>query len=394
MTKTELRAKIENARKGGIDKKTSYGCGNGVIADITPKGFCNFYTRCKIQGKRKRVKLGSFPDMSLAQAVAQAEKIQNGELALSVKKRLFKDYIEPFLESVRANGRNDKRYKNLKSNFKHLSFLNEMKLGAVTPDIIEKKLRSNDLTQANNAVILGALNQFYTWCISRNYVVFNPCESLKKTKEFQRKRNNGYACVMPDEIKKAFFDKLVNVDQGLKCYFLVLALTAGRPGCVLNMRWDWIEENKINFPASVMKTNTPFICPISSTLKNVLSHLKEIQTEAGLKDSLYLFTRNGKAPCGVYVYQECIRSNIEHDTKTGAPVQSAHGLRKIFKTWCQQNGKSNDISEKQLAHINKNQLVEVYGKYDYFKERMELMEQYSDFIKSMLPAEFLCLCSK
>lgn len=74
--------------------------------------------------------------MSLAKAVVQAEKVRNGELAITTQKRFFKDYIEPFLESLRANGRNDKRYKNLKSNFKHLSFLNEMKLDVVVPDII------------------------------------------------------------------------------------------------------------------------------------------------------------------------------------------------------------------------------------------------------------------
>ena len=398
MTQTELKKKIALAIKE--KKRFQIGCGCSVVADILPSGFCKLSFRTKTQdGKRAKIKLGEFPKMSLVEAWAKADQIKKGE-ANPDNNIVFGSYLDAFIEEKRLNGKNKKRSSNLRSYLKHVNFLNDMPFSKIDSLKVAEELRAlrnSKLSQANLSLIVGALNQYLDWCVKHRYADFNPCLPLKDLKEFKRHPTTGYACVKPEELKDKFFIPLAKVDPFIKCFYLALAFTGVRFDGVRHMRWDWIKSNKIYIPAKHTKTSKDFVCPVSEALSNVFKTLNKLQNNLGI-DSPYLFSITGERIAGEDVFRRPLRQYLEKD-KNGNVVHSLHGFRKVFKTWCQVQGAKTKqvslfgvLSELQLSHASKNKLENVYGKYDYLDERAQLMNDYSEFIKSQLSENFLKIC--
>lgn len=396
MTSAELKKKIALAIKD--KKRLTVGCGCSVVATIYATGVCKFSVRIKKDGTDAKIKLGNYPDMTLAEAWAKAEQIKKSGDTEQESQIKFSSYIDAFLDEKRRNGKNEKRANNLKSYLKHVSFLNDVAFSDIDSLEVEDKLRNSTLSQANLSLVVGALNQYLDWCVKRRYANFNPCLPLKDLKEFKRHPTTGFACVAPDKLKEAFFESLEeHPDPFLKCFYLTLALTGIRFDGVRHMRWDWIKDGKIYVPAKHTKTSKDYVCPVSDALSNVLKKLKALQNSLGIT-SQYLFTSTGARIACEDVFRRPLRLYVPKD-EAGNVVHSLHGFRKVFKTWCQSRGiktkrlmEFRELSERQLGHASDNRLEDVYGHYDYMEERLSLMNEYAEFIKTQLTPQFLALC--
>lgn len=135
-----------------------------------------------------------------------------------------------------------------------------------------------------------------------------------------------------------------------------------------------------------MKNGRDFNVPITRFTEILLKNWKDECIKQDEKLSKYVFHSRSSlsTPIAMGYLQEPVR-NI-----TGVDV-TMHGLRKSARTWMASIGVPELISEIALSHVSKNQLVNVYNKHDYFRERMAVLTLWDYFIYTQLPDEFRCL---
>jgi integrase len=159
-----------------------------------------------------------------------------------------------------------------------------------------------------------------------------------------------------------------NVRLGLK----LLAMTFVRKSELLYAKWAEFDLNaKLwKIPAERMKMRVEHTVPLST---RALSVLKELQEK--FPSDEYLF-HNGDS-------SKPIRDNalIEALYWMGYKNQmTAHGFRAIASTVLNEREFRADVIERQLAHIDGNQVRRAYNRAEYMEERMEMMAWWSDYL--------------
>ena len=71
-----------------------------------------------------------------------------------------------------------------------------------------------------------------------------------------------------------------------------------------------------------------------------------------------------------------IRKRLNYDA-------TAHGFRTTASTILNEAGWRVDVIEKQLAHSERNKVRAAYNRSQYLKERVEMMQWYSDHLDGL-----------
>ena len=65
---------------------------------------------------------------------------------------------------------------------------------------------------------------------------------------------------------------------------------------------------------------------------------------------------------------------------------TAHGFRAMASTVLNENGWSSDIIERQLAHVERNNVRAAYNHAEYLPQRREMMQWWGDWLESVKKA--------
>ena len=68
--------------------------------------------------------------------------------------------------------------------------------------------------------------------------------------------------------------------------------------------------------------------------------------------------------------------------KAVRPDATAHGMRAAFKTWCQDTGKDDILSDIAMSHLVRDEIWRAYARSDLIEKRRELMEKWAAFAQS------------
>lgn len=162
-----------------------------------------------------------------------------------------------------------------------------------------------------------------------------------------------------------------NVRLALK----LLAMTFVRKSELLYAKWSEFDfnTNLWKIPSERMKMRVEHTVPLSKIALSVLKELKE-----KFPSDEYLF-HNGDPT-------KPIRDNalIEALYWMGYKNKmTAHGFRAIASTVLNEHEFRADVIERQLAHIDGNQVRRAYNRAEYMEERAEMMEWWSDYLEKI-----------
>ena len=162
-----------------------------------------------------------------------------------------------------------------------------------------------------------------------------------------------------------------NVRLALK----LLAITFVRKSELLYAKWSEFDfnTNLWKIPSERMKMRVEHTVPLSKIALSVLKELKE-----KFPSDEYLF-HNGDPT-------KPIRDNalIEALYWMGYKNKmTAHGFRAIASTVLNEHEFRADVIERQLAHIDGNQVRRAYNRAEYMEERAEMMEWWSDYLEKI-----------
>jgi len=146
------------------------------------------------------------------------------------------------------------------------------------------------------------------------------------------------------------------------------------------MTWDELdlEEARWTIPAAKMKMRRPHEVPLSRQVVEILRLMMGVDRGTGFVFPAY---HNPRIPLSENAINQALR-------RMGyGGVTTAHGFRSTASSLLNESGLWNpDAIERSLAHQDGNAVRAVYNRSAYWKDRVEMMQWWSDHLDTLRAA--------
>ncbi|MDH0568373.1 integrase family protein [Pseudomonas oleovorans] len=397
----------------------------GVRVNKTCKSFILLYS---FHNHPRRLTLGNYPDLSLAEARAKAaqavELLKQGvdpgqkkivELVEYRTSPTFEEAVVSYLEWAEKNKkswREDERM--LRTEF--VPHLGRTKIGDVRRKqvmaLLDEKAKTAPV-QANR--LLAVIRKMFNFCVEREILDATPLVQIKKVaKETPRERSlNRHELVW-------FLHQLAgaSLSQNTRFSLLLSLMLAQRSGRIVAMRWvDFdLEERIWDRSGKFEKNNNPIAIPLSDDVLTILNCLRErqIQKVTAADPARWAGSKTLPSP-GHYVfpgrwpakpqtqpslnramrrfYDDYVKDSARVEEESllrvadGYPRPTVHDLRRTATTHMSKQGLGKDVRSRILNHKDLS-VDAIYDRYSYFEEKDEALQSWHTYLKGLLQKEF------
>ena len=397
----------------------------GVRVNKTCKSFIFLYS---FHNHPRRLTLGNYPDLSLAEARAKAaqaaELLKQGidpgqkkivELVEYRTSPTFEEAVESYLDWARANKkswREDERM--LRTEF--VPHLGRAKIGDVRRKQVVALLDDKAKTapvQANR--LLAVIRKMFNFCVEREILDATPLVQIKKVaKETPRERSlNRHELVW-------FLHQLAeaSLTHNTRFALLLSLMLAQRSGRIVAMRWvDFDLDDRIwDRSGKFEKNNNPIAIPLSDDVLNILNYLRERQIQKVMAADPARWADSKTLPSpGQYVfpgrwpakpqtqpslnramrrfYDDYVKDSdrVEEEgllrVADGYPRPTVHDLRRTATTHMSKHGLGKEVRSRILNHTDLS-VDAIYDRYAYFEEKAVALQGWHTYLKGLLQKEF------
>ncbi len=357
----------------------------GLCLRIGKSGVKSFSVLYRVKGSRKkrRITIGKFPALSLADARKKAREViieaERGKDPGSKKQELlkaptFKQLCDVYLEKHAIHKRS---FKEDKRKIEH-------DLIPAWGNAKAHKLRRRDVIALLDKIVdrgspisanrtLALVRKIYNFGIERDLVEFNPCTRIKAPgKEKQRDR-----VLNTEEIKRlwaAFDEALTPMMANIQKLRLI---TAQRGIEVCSMRWQDIdfETGWWTIPAEIAKNKMAHRVPLSSMALRIIQEQKKVTA-----DGIYVFPSRKKSTGHVKWFQKSFNKVRDH---SGLDDVTMHDLRRTAASHMTGMGISRLVVSKVLNHAEKG-ITHVYDRHSYDGEKRVALEKWALRLEEIL----------
>jgi integrase len=154
----------------------------------------------------------------------------------------------------------------------------------------------------------------------------------------------------------------------------LLALTFVRSGELRNASWEEFDLDKAvwSIPAGRMKMKRPHRVPLAPQVIALIEELRSISLGRG--PLLFPGQRSAERPISENTFNAALRR-----LGYGKDEVTAHGFRATASSMLNESRLwSEDAIERQLAHLDKNEVRRAYARADYWDERVRMMAWWAD----------------
>lgn len=159
-----------------------------------------------------------------------------------------------------------------------------------------------------------------------------------------------------------------------RCSLKLASLLFVRPGELSSAAWAEIEWDSATWriPASKMKMKRPHNVPLS---RQALDVLRELNTITGKTPWLFPSRWDKTRHETGHVLNLALRR-----MGYGPDIMTAHGFRAMAATTLSEMGWASEVIERQLAHVDKNQVRAAYQRSDLLTERRKMLQAWADYL--------------
>ena len=397
----------------------------GVRVNKTCKSFILLYS---FHNHPRRLTLGTYPNLSLAEARAKAmqavELLKQGvdpgqkkivELVEYRTSPTFEEAVVSYLDWAEKNKkswREDERM--LRTEF--VPHLGRTKIGDVRRKqvmaLLDEKAKTAPV-QANR--LLAVIRKMFNFCVEREILDATPLVQIKKVaKEMPRERSlNRHELVW-------FLHQLAgaSLSQNTRFSLLLSLMLAQRSGRIVAMRWVDFDLNERIWDRSgkFEKNNNPIAIPLSDDVLSILNYLRErqIQKVMAADPARWAGSKTLSSP-GHYVfpgrwpakpqtqpslnramrrfYDDYVKDSARVEEESllrvadGYPRPTVHDLRRTATTHMSKQGLGKDVRSRILNHKDLS-VDAIYDRYSYFEEKDEALQGWHTYLKGLLQKEF------
>lgn len=366
--------------------------GAGLYIEIAPNGGKWWRFKYRFAGKEKRISLGVYPEISLKEARDKRDEAR----------RSLREGIDP---SEARQSERRQRQLNAGNSFaaiarewiEHQSerwepITRDRILAQFEADVFPAlgskpiaELKARDVIAAVKAIeargagemaarALQRIRSVFRYAIVHERIETNPMLDVKLG-EVLRPRQTQHRPALAERELPAFLAKLdaYDGDPTTQHALRLLLLTATRPGELRGARWNEINiaSTTWRIPAERMKMRAEHVVPLSRQAVAVLESIRPLTggDELVFPSPFY----PGRA-----LSENTLNSALARMGYKG--IATAHGFRALFSTVANECGHDPDHIERQLAHVERNQVRAAYHRAAYLKERAALMQWWSDYL--------------
>lgn len=373
--------------------------GGGLRLVVTASGAKKWVVRLTLDKKRREFGLGSYPDVSLAQARDAAGEyrklVSDGIDPVKHKKKLEElarmvtpDFISCAARYIRAHRHS---WKNAKHRYQWVStikkyakpVIGKKPVDEITTDDVMLVLKPIWLTTNETAKRLqGRIENILDYAAAHNYrEPINPArwqghldKLLPKPSSVQKVRHHP---AMPYDELSGFWADIDQKNCTTSRALRFLILTATRSSEVFYATWNEINLiDKIwTIPAERMKAGREHRVPLS---KQALQLLQSCPQVVGTP-FIFPGAKAGKPLSNMAMVLMMRRMGFGSGGEKGEYVP--HGFRSSFRDWAGEvSSYPNDVAEMALAHAIKNKVEAAYRRGDLLVKRSAMMQDWADFV--------------
>jgi integrase len=367
--------------------------GGGLQMRVRSNGskLWNFNYRHPVTKKRINMGLGTFPEVSLAQA-------RKGSIAA---REILAQGLDPkeqrgaVLQAKQAE--TEHTFQNVATSWY------ELKKDAVTPAYAEDIWRSLTLhvfpdlgTTPISAIsapqvinllrpletkgsletvkrLSQRLNEIMTYGVNSGLIHANPLSGIRSV--FKKPKKKNMAALAPDELRELMVAIAnASIKRTTRCLIEWQLHTMTRPAEAATACWADINfEKRIwTIPAERMKKRRMHIIPLT---EQALALLEAIKPYSGHREYVFPADRNPRTHCNSQTANMALkRMGFE-----GRLV--SHGMRSMASTILNEHGWEPELIEVALAHVDKDEVRSAYNRADYIERRRPMMAWWSEHIQ-------------
>lgn len=347
---------------------------DGLALRIQTSGVKSWVLRVFQNGRIVDITLGHWPELSLMQARATARR-KKKELELEPSGSYTVRDAFKFWCSKKKGRIISYRDEKLRLEKYVISKIGSRQLDTITPPILIKLMEPIEAAGKQSTVkrLLMRTREFFDMAVNSGYLPSNPLAKI--TKVFAVPTVKHMASVDWKELPIVVSQIESLAPPKYKNLFYFSLATLLRPGEVVSIRLEWINEEAITIPAEFMKMKRVHRIPLTPYLIALIQEAKTIRKN---KRSPYLFpgTKPNKHISG-QALAKWLHSQPEFKNRL-----VAHGLRSIGRTWFADNDVPLEVAEACLAHVTGSQVVRAYQRGDYFASRSKILLGWHAYIQT------------
>ena len=381
---------IENAKPKERPYKLSDGEGLHLL--VQPNGSKLWRFRYQFDLKEKMLSLGTFPDVSLADARAkrtEARRLVAKGIDPSQQKKLdkiananaannaFGAIAEEHLANLKESGASASTLKKNRWLLTDLaSPLSKRPITEITPAEILHILKRIEKSGRRETArrLRGVLGSVFRLAIVTLRATNDPTFALRGA---LLRPNVQHRPAITDEKKLGAL--MVSMDEydgwpTLKAALQLIALTMCRPGEIRLMRRSEIvwPSAKWCIPAERMKMRLPHDVPLSTQALGVLKSVWDLSSGNGL---VFPSIRSTVKPLSENAMNSALRRmGYAKDEMT------AHGFRSSASTILNERGYDADVIETALSHQDQDDVRAAYNRARYWPQRVKLLQDWADLL--------------
>lgn len=384
----KLTVSTINAKKPK-DKPYKLSDGKGLFLLINPNGSKYWRLSYRINGKQKTLSMGVFPVVSLADArknVMEARKlIAQGVDPSDIRKattakengtNTFGTIARQWI-ATRTTEWTPRHIKGVTTSLEKNIFphIGHMAINEITPmqllDVLKRIESRGSLEMLKK--IRQRCNAIFVYAKFKGMIATNPAEGISQVLRKHKPQNH-------QNIKLKELPELVTainshpLEPTTKAGLLIALYTFQRTNEIRFARWDEIDfDNSLwTIPAERMKMKREHVVPLSKQAVQVFQNLKPL---TGCYELVFASTHKPETqPMSENAMLYALYRMGFHGRMT------VHGFRHLASTSLNEMGFDGRWIEKQLSHEDSNAVRGTYNKAEYLPERINMMQEWADFV--------------
>ena len=369
--------------------------GKGMYLELTAAGGKYWRMKYRHGGKEKRLALGVYPAVSLAQARKDRDQARESLAAGNDPAQLKRDAkltkaagdastFEKVARQWWAHWKGPKSPRHADYVLRRLEADVFPALGArpVASITAPQLLAMAKAVEARGAVdiakrSLQTCGQIMRYAVAHGLLERNPAADVKPADALKPHKKENYARLdareMPELLRK------IEAYQGspyTRLAMKLMALTFVRTGELIGARWVEfdLEAAEWRIPAERMKMRTPHIVPLAPQAVEVLQAL---HTASGTRALLFPGERDHEKPMSNNTILAALKRMGYAGRMTG------HGFRGVASTVLHEQGYPHHAIELQLAHQERDAVSASYNHATYLAERRAMMNQWANHVDKL-----------
>lgn len=369
--------------------------GLGLYIEVTPGGSKLWRFKYRLHGVEKRLSMGSFPEVSIAEARKrrdEAREFMEAGRDPSIERRqakliaalsaetTFHAVAREYIEKRTADGLAETTIDKSLWLLDQLKPLHALPVGVIRPADVLAALRRIEAQAKYETArrCRSFVSRVFRYAVAALRAENDPAAVLRGALRTPKTKHDA-ALQKPEQVAEL----LRAIDEYPGSLITKLALqiaphVMARPGELRMADWQEfdLEAAKWTIPAERMKMRKAHFVPLS---RQVVTYLRDLAQLTGPTGFVFPAFHTTRRPMSENTMNQALR-------RLGYTKEemTAHGWRSTASTLLNESGKWNeDAIERSLAHTDRNQIRGTYSRGTYWNERVEMHQWWSDYLDQL-----------